>query len=125
MIELTPEQREQIRQAREAGERRIVLATTADQRAEMERVIAEEDAAMTENREHARKRHLAQAEQGFAGDLRRAIVRSDQSLSDIATSIGISEHELDEFCGGEGELPSDVVARLVSLLGLRLMAEIR
>lgn len=125
MIELTPDQREQVRRAREAGERRIVLATTPNQDAEIERAVAEEDALKEQNREQARKRHLAQAEPGFTGDLRRAIVRSHQPLTEIAEAIDIPEERLDSFCAGESELPTDAVGRLVSLLGLRLMAEIR
>jgi DNA-binding MarR family transcriptional regulator len=125
MIQLTPEQQEQVRLAKQAGERRVVVRTTPDQDAEIERAIAEEDGAMEENKVDARQRNAALREPGFAGDLRRAIARSRRPYSELAGLIGVTEEQIDAFCAGDGELPSAAVSRLVDVLGLRLMAEIQ
>jgi hypothetical protein len=125
MIQLTPEQQDQIRRAKEAGERRIVLTTTPDQDAAVRQAMAEEDAAMSQNQADAIRRHAALNECGFAGDLRRATARSRRSNSELAPLIGVTEEQLDAFRRGDEELPSGAVSRLVSVLGLKLMAEIR
>jgi hypothetical protein len=125
MIQLTREQQEQARAARQAGERRIVVQTTPEQERELDRVLAEEDAAMATNKAEALQRHRALHEAGFAGDLRRAIANARRHPEELARSIGVTEDQLNAFCSGEGELPSDAVARLVTVLRLRLMAEIR
>ncbi|WP_437193554.1 hypothetical protein [Planctomicrobium sp. SH527] len=48
-LELTPEQREQIRHAEQAGKRRIVLEFTPEQRAYQQRIRVEEEAAAQES----------------------------------------------------------------------------
>ena len=125
MIQLTPEQQEQVQRAKEAGDCRIVLTATSDQDAPLRQAIAEEDAAMAQNKADAVQRHTALNEMGFSGDLRRAIARSRRTNSDLAPLIGVTEQQLDAFRRGDEELPSGAVSRLVSVLGLRLMAEIR
>lgn len=125
MIQLTREQQELARAARQAGERRIVVQTTPGQERELDRVLAEEDKAMPTNKAEALKRHRALHEAGFSGDLRRAIASARRGPDEIARSIGVTDDHLNAFCSGEGELRSDAIARLVTVLGLRLMAEIR
>lgn len=61
-MQLTPEQQEQVRQARAAGERRLHLRFTPDQRSEWRAAVEEELAAKEENIAHLRKVQ-AEAEQ--------------------------------------------------------------
>jgi hypothetical protein len=98
--------------------------TTPEQESEVEQAIAEEDAAMGENKADAIRRHAALHEPGFSGDLRRAIARSRRSNAELAPMVGVTEETLDAFRSGDDELPSGAVSRLVSVLGLRLMAEL-
>lgn len=63
---------------------------------------------------------LAEQEPGFSGDLRRAITAARLSSHELAGKLGIDVQLLEDFRAGEATLPSDVIARLVALLGLCL-----
>jgi hypothetical protein len=60
MVQLTPEQQEQVRRAKEAEDRRVVLTTTPEQVVALRQAIAKEDAAMAESKADAIRRHAAQ-----------------------------------------------------------------
>jgi len=122
-MQLTPEQRAQAEQARRDGQPRVLLTTTVEQRAEKQRAIAEEEAAHEENIAAIARRRQAETEPGFAGDLRRAITAARRPQ--LAAEIGIDTGLLEDFREGHAVLPFEAVDRLVTLLGLRLMAEIR
>jgi ribosome-binding protein aMBF1 (putative translation factor) len=65
---------------------------------------------------------LAEQEPGFSGDLRRAITAAQTPSHDLADQLGIDVLLLEEFRAGNATLPSDVISRLVAILGLRLTA---
>jgi hypothetical protein len=65
-------------------------------------------------------RKEAREEPTLSGELRRAIHASDQSLSQIASLVGISPVHLDEFLTGERTLRSDVMDRLARAIGWEL-----
>lgn len=124
-MQLTPEQLAQVEAARQEGRRRVHLTLTDGQRAEQRRKIAEEDAARDENIAAYHRRRQAEAEPGLAGDLRRAITAARRLPQQLAAEAGTTVELLEGFREGAADLPLDVVDRLVGLLGLRLMAEIR
>jgi ribosome-binding protein aMBF1 (putative translation factor) len=122
-MQLTPEQRAQADQAQRAGQQRVFLTPTDEQRAEKQRAIAEEEAARDEIVAAYARRRQAEAEPGLAGDLRRAITAARRPQ--LAAEIGVDAGLLEDFREGHAVLPFEAVDRLVTLLGLRLMAEIR
>ena len=65
-------------------------------------------------------RKKARGEHTFSGELRRAIQASELSLSAIARKVHLTLLSLDDFLTGEGTLPSDVIDRLVEVLGYEL-----
>ncbi len=75
-MQLTPEQQEQVRQAKAAAERRVHLRFTPEQRSEWRAAVEEELAAKDENIAHWRKVHAEAELPGFFGDLRRAVLLS-------------------------------------------------
>jgi hypothetical protein len=124
-MQLTPEQQEQVQQAKAAGERRVTLAFTPQQKAEWEAAVEQELAGKEENVAHLRKIKAAAEEQGFFGDLRRAIALSRRPIRDLALEIGVDWRLLSDFRSGDAELPGAALDRLIETLGLRLMQEIR
>jgi transcriptional regulator with XRE-family HTH domain len=92
--ELTPEQQERLRRAREQ--------------------IASE---LTDLTERDRLRKEACEEATLSGELRRAVHSSPLSLPTIAQRAGISPLALEEFLTGERTLRSDVLDRLACVLG--------
>jgi ribosome-binding protein aMBF1 (putative translation factor) len=123
-MQLTPEQREQVESAKAAGERRVVLEFTPEQRADWE---AARDAALAEKEEVIARLHgmrSAEADETFSGRLRLAITASKRSPVALADEIGIDPQLLSAFRCGDVTLPSDVIDRLIAALGLRLMQEI-
>jgi len=98
--ELTPEEKERLRRQREQ-----VAAELPD--------LADRD----------RLRKEASEEGTLSGELRRAVHRSEQSLSEIARRAGIAPLALDEFLTGERTLRSDVLDRLAAVLGYVLQAK--
>jgi transcriptional regulator with XRE-family HTH domain len=65
-------------------------------------------------------RQDARQESTLSGELRRAVHKSDLSLAEIATRVGISPIMLDDFLTGERTLRSDVIDRLTIVLGYEL-----
>jgi hypothetical protein len=123
-MQLTPQQRDQMRQAREGGDRRVYLQMTAEQKQEYREAIAQEMAGKDANIALAQKIKIAAEQPGFFGDIRRAILLSRPSTSDLATAIGVDGLVLSEFQAGETDLPAVALDRLLETLGLRLMQEI-
>jgi ribosome-binding protein aMBF1 (putative translation factor) len=123
-MELTTEQKEQVRQAKAAGERRMTLCFTPEQRREWQAAVQEELAGKEENIAHYRKRKAATDHPGFFGDIRRAIAASRRSIHELADEIGVQPRLLSDFCAGDAELSPDAMDRLLETLRLRLMQEI-
>ena len=63
----------------------------------------------------------AAEENTFSGELRRAIHASGFPLNFVADRTGTTPIILDEFLTGEGSLQSDVIDRLVALIGYKLV----
>jgi len=124
-MELTPEQREQVRQAKAAGSRRVTLNFTPRQREQWQAAVEQELAGKEENLAYFRKVKAACESPGFFGDLRRAMASSGRCMDELAEEIGVSPQLLSSFRAGDAELPAAALDRLVAALGLRLMREIR
>lgn len=124
-MQLTPEQQTQVDQAKAEGRRRVMLTPTPEQQKDYARRVAIEEAGRDANIAYFRKREEAAKEEGFSGDLRRAIDASRKAPQSVAIDIGVDGNLLDQFCCGEAELPTDIVDRLVKHLGLQLMQPIR
>ena len=71
----------------------------------------------------ARERRMREAaeENTFSGQLRRAIHGGDRDLISLAELVGTTPGPLSEFLAGDRTLRSDVLDRLVSALGARLV----
>ena len=71
----------------------------------------------------ARERRMREAaeENTFSGQLRRAIHGGDRDLISLAELAGTTPVHLSEFLAGDRTLRSDVLDRLVSALGARLV----
>jgi DNA-binding MarR family transcriptional regulator len=123
-MQLTPEQKEKIREAKARGERRIYTELTPEQKREYREAVALEMAGKEANIAHCRKINLAAEQPGFLGDIRRAILLSRPSIPDLANAIGVDRRVLSDFQAGEAELPAAALDRLLETLGLRLMQEI-
>ena len=65
-------------------------------------------------------RKEAREEATLTGELRRAIQESELSLATIAAQAGVTPSMLDDFLTGERTLRSDVLDRLVAVLGCEL-----
>lgn len=124
-MQLTPEQQMHLDQARKEGRRSVNITLTEEQRADQQKKIAEEEGLREENIAAYRRRRQAEAEPGLSGDLRRAISAARRRPDELAAASGISVELLEDFREGSADLPLDAVDKLVVLLGLRLMAEIR
>jgi DNA-binding MarR family transcriptional regulator len=123
-MQLTPEQKELMRQANLRAERRVFIEFTPEQRKEYREAVALEMAGKDANIARARKVKAATEQTGFFGDIRRAIILSRPSIPDLANAIGVDSHVLSDFQAGEAELPASALDRLLEKLGLRLMQEI-
>jgi hypothetical protein len=123
-MQLTPEQEAQVTRARAAGEKRVHLNMTPEQKAEWQAAVQLELAGREENIEHFRKIKAAAEQEGFLGDLRRAIAQSRRPTDKLAAEIGVDSRLLSDFRAGDAELPAAALDRLVGVLGLRLMQEI-
>jgi hypothetical protein len=123
-MQLTPQQQAQIRAAKEAGETRATVEFTSEQKQEWEAAVAAELAGKEENITHHQKIQNAAREPGFIGDVRRAITFSRRPVSQLAADLDIDERLLSDFRAGDAGLPSAALAKLVDILGLRLMQEI-
>ncbi|MCI0335569.1 MAG: hypothetical protein L0228_20365 [Planctomycetes bacterium] len=123
-MQLTPEQKEQLRQAKERGERRVYMQLTPVQKKEYREAVAQEMAGKEANIARCHKIKAAAEQPGFFGDVRRAILLSRPSIGDLATTIGVEPRLLSDFQAGEADLPAAALDRLLETLGLRLMHEI-
>lgn len=123
-MQLTPGQQAQLSRARAAGEKRALLNMTPEQNAQWKAAVQQELAGREENIEHVRKIRAAAGQEGFLGDLRRAIAQSRRPVYDLAAEIGVDARLLSDFRAGEAELPAAALDRLIGFLGLRLMQEI-
>lgn len=123
-MQLTPEQKDRIRQARTHDEDRVTLSFTQDQRAQWQQAVQEELACKADNFAHYQKIVAAAQLSGFFGDIRRALLISHLPLSDLAANIGVQQRLLSDFRAADAELPSAALDRLIGALGLRLMQEI-
>ena len=121
---LTPEQQDEVRKAKAAGDNRVTIGFTAQQKDQWKAGVQEELAGKEENISHLRKIQAAAKQPGFFGDLRRAIAASRQSVDELSAGIGVDQRLLSDFRAGDKELPAAVLERLVDTLGLRLMQEI-
>jgi len=104
-MQLTPEQREQIRAAKAAGEVRVTVHSTPRQKAAWESIVQQEEAGKQENIAHLRKIRAAAKQRGFFGDVRRAIVFSQRAADDLADAIGVDTRLLSDFRAGDADLP--------------------
>jgi hypothetical protein len=123
-MQLTPEQQAELNRARAAGQKRTMLNMTREQKAEWQSAVRREMAGREENVEHFRKIRAAAEQEGFLGDLRRAIAQSRRPVHNLAAEIGVEARLLSDFRAGEAELPAAALDRLIGVLGLRLMQEI-
>ena len=121
---LTPEQQDEVRKAKAAGDKRVTIGFTAQQKDQWEAAVQEELAGKEENIAHLRKIQAAAEQPGFFGDLRRAIVASRRSVDELSAGMGVDQRLLSDFRAGDAELPAAALERLVDTLGLRLMQEI-
>ena len=120
-MQLTPEQEQQLHQAKTAGQKRITMRMTPEQREQYRVAIAEEMAAKEENIAHLRKMQWAAQQPGFFGDVRRAIAQCQSPIHELAAIIGVEPRLLSDFRANEAELPPAALDRLIEALGLRLM----
>ncbi len=123
-MQLTPEQHEQVRQAKAAGEKRVMLHLTQPQKDEYRAAVEQEMAGKEENIAHIRKIRAAEEQPGFFGDVRRAISFCRRPVDELAKEIGVDSRHFSDFRAGDAELPSAALDRLIEVLGLRLMQEI-
>jgi hypothetical protein len=123
-MQLTPEQQEQVRQAKERGERRVHLSFTAEQKTAWRQAVEQELAGKEENIAYRRKIIAAADQAGFFGDIRRAILLSRRPPDELGATIGVDLQILADFRAGESDLPSASLGLLIDTLGLRLMQEI-
>ena len=123
-MELTPEQQQQIQRAKAAGESRVDLAFTDEQRADWQCSARQEQDEREATIGQLKKIREAAEQPGFFGDLRRAISSSRRPLSELATTVGVEPSLLSEFRAAEAKLPAKSLERLIAELGLRLMQEI-
>lgn len=100
--------------------RRITRELTPAERQRLQNYRAQiaEETPDLEMRDQMRKD--ARDETTLSGELRRAIHASELSLLDISRSVGVTPILLDDFLTGERTLRSDVMDRLVSVLGYQL-----
>ena len=99
---------------------RITRELTPDERERIQRNRALIAAELPDLAQRDQMRKEAQDEQTLSGEFRRAIHRSQQSLTAIASECGITPVQLDEFLTGERTLRSDVLDRLAKVLGFHL-----
>ena len=123
-MQLTPEQQDQVRQAKAAGEERVTLRFTTEQKNRWRAAVEKELAGKEDNIAYLRKMLAAMEQPGFFGDVRRAIVLSRRPVHELAQQIGVAPRLFADFQAGEAELPSAALDRLIETLGLRLMQEI-
>jgi hypothetical protein len=105
---------------------RMKKSFTPAEREAWEAAVAEAEAEQPETIEYFRKANVAAAEPTFSGELRRAIhnVHDRQMLlPTLLERAQVDWATLEPFMVGEAPLPSDVIDRLVDVLGLHLQQE--
>ena len=123
-MQLTSEQQDQLQQAKAAGEKRVHLRLTAEQREEWRAAVEEELACKDENIAYIQDVRAAAEQSGFFGDVRRAIILSRRPMAEMAAEIDVDVRLFSDFRAGKAELPAAALDRLLESLGLRLMQEI-
>jgi hypothetical protein len=123
-MQLTPEQQDQVRQARAQGEVRAVVEFSAEQNNAWQQAVKQELGGKQENIAHFRKIKAVAEQSGFFGDIRRAILLSRRPIKELATTVGVEPRVLSDFRAADAELSPAELDRLVAALGLRLMQEI-
>ena len=124
-MQLTPEQQEVVDKAKVMGEKRAMLRFTSGQKVEWQEALQTELDGREETIAHLQKIKAAAGQPGFFGDVRRAIALSGRRVEELAKDTGIDPRLLSDFRAGEVDLPSAALDRLLDILGLRLMLEIR
>lgn len=121
-IELTPEQRAEMDRQRAANPaaRGVYVEFTPEQREEYLKLARAVDAGREEDIAHVRAIEAAAREPGFSGDLRRAIRAARIPSQQLADRIGIPVTDFEDFRAGQHVLTSDVIDRLIDVLGLKL-----
>ena len=92
---------------------RVALSSTPQQKAEWEAAVQQELAGREENIDRLRKIKAATEQEGFLGDLRRAIALSRRPVQQLAAEINVDWRLLSDFRSGDAELPSPALNRLV------------
>jgi len=123
-MQLTPEQRKQVRRARNAGDTSVTTRFTPEQADQWRAAVEEEMAGKEANIAQVRKIRAACEQPGFFGDVRRAIATARRPTDQLAEQVGVSPTELAGFRTGEVDLPPEALERLLDVLHLRLMREI-
>jgi len=123
-IELSSEQRAEMDRQRidNPHARGVWVEFTPEQAEQYERLAREVDAGREEDLAHLRAIEAAAREPGFSGDLRRAIMTARIPLAQLAEQIGVPVMDFEDFRAGQRVLTSDVIDRLVDVLGLHLEA---
>ena len=124
-MQLTPEQQAVVDKAKATGEKRALVSFTPGQAEEWQEAVRRELEARDETIAHVQKIKAASEQAGFFGDVRRAITISGRRVDELARDSGIDARLLSDFRAGEKELPAAALDRLLSILGVRLMLEIR
>ena len=123
-MKLSPEQRRAVERAKAAGDHRVGLVFTPEQKREWLAAVEVELAAKEENIALLRKIKSAAEEPGLIGDGRRAAGLSRMRLAELAGLVGVEADLFADFQAGEAQLPPSALDRLLDVLGLRLMREI-
>jgi len=123
-MKLTPEQQQQVQTAKVAGENRVNLEFTAEQKANWQHTVSEAQADRDATISQLNKIRQAATQPGFFGDVRRAMSSSRRTVSELAAKIGVEASVLSQFRAAEVELPADALEAIIAELGLRLMQEI-
>jgi hypothetical protein len=106
---------------------RLFREFTPAERAAWQRAVAEVESpeARAQSHEYFRLAEAAAAEPTFSGELRRAIHgvhRQEMFLDMLMERAKVDWDTLRPFLIGEASLPSEVIDRLVDVLGLHLQA---
>lgn len=121
-MERTPEQLAEIARQRAANPtaRGVHIEFTPEQREEYLCLANAVDAGREEDIAHVRALETAAREPGFSGDLRRAIMAARIASAQLAEQIGVPVNDFENFRAGRQVLTSDVIERLIDVLGLHL-----
>jgi transcriptional regulator with XRE-family HTH domain len=100
--------------------KRTYVELSDEKRAQIRRAQEQVKEELPELARRLRMANEAAEENTFSGELRRAIHASGLTISRIADRAGISPLVLDEFLTGDRTLRSDVIDRLINLLGCKM-----